>query len=300
MSSSTARSTLFGRHAWRSLYESLDSFTSRLSPRQSPANRIGLNQSHSYSSTSYTRPSKSSPWTFPRSPRPHGYSVRRSFTSGGLLLASLSPNSSTTSTVVTTCSAAADSAIAGNITQKANLSKLARQAWQRGVHTGRGRNTNYNRRRKSTKSSTDASKAAASQPKPDPSKPGAPGKPGVKPTGEDQQGYIANYFHLPNVHLPHLPHLPHRPTKEEFLAAANGFWERMKVRFKWFSIRSMRPWNTDEWGAFLSFFLFGHLVWILVGTTTFVSFLLFSINTVFAQGRSTWKNGIRLISANVL
>ncbi len=82
-----------------------------------------------------------------------------------------------------------------------------------------------------------------------------------------------------------MPHLPHRPTKEEFLAAANGFWERLKVRFKWASIRSMRPWNIDEWGAFVSWFLFGHLVWILVGTTTFFSLIILSINTVFAQGQ---------------
>lgn len=81
----------------------------------------------------------------------------------------------------------------------------------------------------------------------------------------------------------HLPKMPHRPTKEELLAAANGFWERLRVRFKWMSIRSMRPWNADEWGAFVSWFLFGHLVWILVGTTTFFSLLILSINTVFAQ-----------------
>lgn len=85
----------------------------------------------------------------------------------------------------------------------------------------------------------------------------------------------------------HLPHLPHRPTKEELLAAATGFWQRLKVRFKWASIRSMRPWNADEWGAFVSWFMLGHIVWILVGTTTFFSLLIFSINTVFAQGMST-------------
>lgn len=83
----------------------------------------------------------------------------------------------------------------------------------------------------------------------------------------------------------HLPKMPHRPTKEELLAAANGFWDRVRVRFKWMSIRSMRPWNADEWGAFVSWFMLGHLVWILVGTTTFFSLLIFSINTVFAQGR---------------
>lgn len=83
----------------------------------------------------------------------------------------------------------------------------------------------------------------------------------------------------------HLPKMPHRPAKEELLAAANGFWERLKVRFKWMSIRSMRPWNADEWGAFVSWFMLGHIVWILVGTTTFFSLVIFSINTVFAQGK---------------
>lgn len=81
----------------------------------------------------------------------------------------------------------------------------------------------------------------------------------------------------------HLAKLPHGPTKDELLAAANGFWERLKVRFKWMSIRSMRPWNADEWGAFVSWFMLGHIVWVLVGTTTFFSLLIFSINTVFAQ-----------------
>ncbi len=86
------------------------------------------------------------------------------------------------------------------------------------------------------------------------------------------------------LHLPHLPKMRHRPTKEELLAAASGFWSRLKIRFKWASIRSMRPWNADEWGAFVSWFLFGHLVWILVGTTTFFSIIILFINTMVAQG----------------
>jgi hypothetical protein len=86
------------------------------------------------------------------------------------------------------------------------------------------------------------------------------------------------------LHLPHIPKMPHRPTKEELLAAATGFWSRLKVRFKWFSIRSVRPWNIDDWSAFVSWFVLGNIVWILVGTTTFFSLLIFSINTVVAQG----------------
>ena len=83
--------------------------------------------------------------------------------------------------------------------------------------------------------------------------------------------------------LPNLPHI-HRPSKEELLAAATGFWSRLKVRFKWFSIRSARPFNVDEIGAFFSWVLLGHVIWIVLGTTTFFSLAIFAVNTVFAQG----------------
>jgi distribution and morphology protein 31 len=94
------------------------------------------------------------------------------------------------------------------------------------------------------------------------------------------------------LHLPHIPKMPHRPTKEELLAAATGFWSRLKVRFKWFSIRSVRPWNIDDWSAFVSWFVLGNIVWILVGTTTFFSLVIFSINTVIAQGAFYYGNDL--------
>ena len=82
--------------------------------------------------------------------------------------------------------------------------------------------------------------------------------------------------------LPGIPHI-HRPTKEELLGAATGFWSRLKVRFKWFSIRSVRPFNADDISAFFSWVLLGHVLWIILGTTTFFSLAIFAVNTVFAQ-----------------
>ena len=82
--------------------------------------------------------------------------------------------------------------------------------------------------------------------------------------------------------LDRLPHL-HRPTKEEVLAAATGFWQRLGIRFKWFSIRSFRPYTLDEIGAFVSWVFLGHIIWIVIGTTTFVSLAIWAVNTVFAQ-----------------
>lgn len=106
----------------------------------------------------------------------------------------------------------------------------------------------------------------------------ADGKPRLregKTTAESSSGeHFYDRIHLPNFH---------RPTKEELLAAATGFWSRLKVRFKWATIRSVRPFNIDEIFGFFSWIALGHVVWLVIGTTTFISLAIFAINTVFAQ-----------------
>jgi distribution and morphology protein 31 len=83
--------------------------------------------------------------------------------------------------------------------------------------------------------------------------------------------------------LPHtLPHLK-RPTKAELLAAASGFWSRIKIHFKWLTIRSARPFNADEIYALISWILAAHVIWIVLGTTTFFMLTVFLINTAFSQ-----------------
>ncbi|CAK7264412.1 Mitochondrial distribution and morphology protein 31, mitochondrial precursor [Sporothrix epigloea] len=117
------------------------------------------------------------------------------------------------------------------------------------------------------------------------------------PNGEDGDSITSS---MSKYLQSHLPKISHRPTKEELLAAANGFTQRTKVRLKWLTIRSMRPWNADEWGAFVSWFMLGHLVWFLVGTTTFVSLLILTINTVFAQEKlAKWVGDYLTQSAGV-
>ena len=140
------------------------------------------------------------------------------------------------------------------------------------------------RRNYSTNPGPGEDKTGLSQPKPDAQK----SSPELenKPPSADHES-ISNT--MSKYLQSHLPKMPHRPTKEEFLAAATGFCDRLTVRFKWFSIRSMRPWNADEWGAFVSWFMLGHLVWILVGTTTFFSLIIFMVNTVFAQGKDVYR-----------
>ncbi|GAP83486.2 putative MDM31-Mitochondrial Distribution and Morphology [Rosellinia necatrix] len=171
--------------------------------------------------------------------------------------------------------------MSGSTASVLGAAKLAGQAWSRAIHTGRGRTTRVYRRTKSSKSYAEKAEKAEKTETTEAYKKKPPSnlsEPQPEQKLPDAASPVSKYFHMPAI-----PHLPHRPTKEEFLAAANGFWERLKVRFKWISIRSMRPWNIDEWGAFVSWFLFGHLVWILVGTTTFFSLIILSINTMMAQ-----------------
>ena len=45
----------------------------------------------------------------------------------------------------------------------------------------------------------------------------------------------------------------------------------------------MRPFNVDEIVGFFSWIAIGHILWLVIGTTTFISLAIFAVNTVFAQ-----------------
>lgn len=75
----------------------------------------------------------------------------------------------------------------------------------------------------------------------------------------------------------------HRPTKEDLLSAATSFWQRLRIRFKWFTIRGWRRFNTDDFTAFFSWFLVGNTIWIIIGTTTFFSAVFATLNSLSLQ-----------------
>ncbi|CDK24369.1 unnamed protein product [Kuraishia capsulata CBS 1993] len=72
-------------------------------------------------------------------------------------------------------------------------------------------------------------------------------------------------------------------TKEEMLRSATNPFSRFYARSKWYLKRSKRPFNTDDFSAFFSWLVAGNMVLLAIGTTTFFSLVLFTINTVFAQ-----------------
>lgn len=194
-----------------------------------------------------------------------GSTLTRRCASGGSLLIGISPGL-----------VAAETGTACNVPTRL----AAHHVWKRALHA-----TNDNLQKKGSPGDNTPSKDDDSQ--------------GVRKSDKtpshdsrDLPAYTPPNRHLMD-RLPHMPHL-HRPTKEELLAAATGFWSRLKVRFKWFSIRSVRPFNLDEITALFSWVLLGHVVWVVVGTTTFFSLLILAINTVFAQGMYTCPSHVSL------
>ncbi|KAK6350797.1 Mitochondrial distribution and morphology protein 31, mitochondrial precursor [Orbilia javanica] len=132
---------------------------------------------------------------------------------------------------------------------------------------------------------------APAPPAPAPPAP-APANPDPKPPSADDKhnsSLAAAAYHAiakraarDHSFMERLP-LIHRPSKEELLAAASSAWDRLRIRFKWLTIRQIRPFNMDEISAFFSWIILGNLAWIILGTTTFFSIGIWLVNTVFAQ-----------------
>ena len=97
-----------------------------------------------------------------------------------------------------------------------------------------------------------------------------------------------------------VPH-PHRPTREDLLGVATGFWQRIRIRFKWFTIKSFRKFNADDISAFVTWFLMSQTLWILVGTSVnhhplFTSVNQFYDSTTFFSVIFAILNSLRLQS----
>ncbi|ETS62552.1 hypothetical protein PaG_03187 [Moesziomyces aphidis] len=74
-----------------------------------------------------------------------------------------------------------------------------------------------------------------------------------------------------------------RPSKEDLLRIAQGFWTRLRIRFKWFTIRGFRRFNADDISAFFTLGGFTTAIFIIVGTTTFFSLVFAALNALNLQ-----------------
>jgi Yeast mitochondrial distribution and morphology (MDM) proteins len=69
------------------------------------------------------------------------------------------------------------------------------------------------------------------------------------------------------------PH-PSHPTLDDFLKTTSSFWQRARLRFKWFTIKSFRKFNADDISAFVTWFLGAQVLWFWLGREWSFSLLL--------------------------
>lgn len=266
------------KRLWSQLWEPTSSFRaaskfSRRPPNSSRPNFSTHSHTHTHTGSFFWGRSR------PRQASLSKTSVRRSFASCGLLFIDVNPTTTVSSSAITTCTTTAEKSLyTTNIIPRQRIISFAQQVWRREIHSSSRRRERGNAKR--NKSST--SNVQNNRKTPQESKNGSPIPPMVpkgEPTIEESESMASKYLHLPQM-----PKMPHRPSREELLAAATGFWSRAKVRFKWLTIRSVRPWNVDDWSAFVSWFVLGNIAWLVIGTTTFLSLVIYTVNTVVAQG----------------
>lgn len=94
-----------------------------------------------------------------------------------------------------------------------------------------------------------------------------------------------------------------RQKKQEMLGQAQGTLGRLAARFRWLMIRAQRPFNTDDMSAMFSWIIWGHILWIVLGTTTFLSLLIWFMSkfnleehlATFVGNIVTKETGMRVI-----
>lgn len=88
--------------------------------------------------------------------------------------------------------------------------------------------------------------------------------------------------------------------RDRLLAQTTGIWEKLRINVKWILKKSMRPFNSDDIGAFISWVVVSNVVIIILWTTTFTSLIIYLMNTVFAQEYLATKVGNLLTKNSAL
>ena len=88
-----------------------------------------------------------------------------------------------------------------------------------------------------------------------------------------------------------------KSEKNELLRNTTNIFTRMKIHMRWFLKKSTNPFNVDDIGALISWIVVSHVLVFIIWTTTFVSLIIYLMNTVFAQEYLAKKIG-KLITSN--
>ncbi|GAA5854559.1 hypothetical protein JCM3766R1_006076 [Sporobolomyces carnicolor] len=83
--------------------------------------------------------------------------------------------------------------------------------------------------------------------------------------------------------LPSVTQSGRPPTVDQLLHLSNSFFDRLKIRFKWFTIRSYRRFRLDDWSAFFSIGILSTLGWFLIKTTSAFAVVFVLVNSLSSQ-----------------
>ena len=268
-------------HVGHRLSASVWTSTSPLIARRSgrPQIPLRLNKINEPGHVFFNAFSHSAHHSAPQKPR---QSLLHNFITGGLFAAGFSPSVPVADKTTAACLSSIDSNLGGvsKVLDRRKLTTIRRFTPIRQIHTTRSKERfPEGKRNRSSSSKDDGGQLRGNGTRANEAAPSSSKKASKNTRNPASLTTNRNLMdRLPNISQ------IHRPSRDELLAAATGFWSRLKVRFKWFSIRSARPFNVDEISAFFSWVLLGHVLWIILGTTTFFSLLILAVNTVFAQG----------------
>ncbi|KAK4050562.1 Mitochondrial distribution and morphology protein 31, mitochondrial precursor [Microbotryomycetes sp. JL221] len=106
----------------------------------------------------------------------------------------------------------------------------------------------------------------------------------VHQTSSQHPTYLASLPRSLRRLAANLPSPPGRPpSRDQLLSLTTSFFQRVRIRFKWATIRSYRHFRADDWSAFFSFGILGTLGWFMLGTTSFFAFGFFVVNSLSSQ-----------------
>jgi distribution and morphology protein 31 len=130
--------------------------------------------------------------------------------------------------------------------------------------------------------------------------PSAPAEPATKAV--IPKGYHAPYLSsLPASIRKLAANLPTQagrpPSRDQLLGLTTSFFERLRIRFKYATIRSYRHFRADDYSAFFSLGIMGTLGWFLLGTTSFFAFCFLIIRSLSLQDWFGRKLGNYLTSS---
>ncbi|CUS10744.1 unnamed protein product [Tuber aestivum] len=216
----------------------------------------------------FTSSSTTSARWYPRSK----YVVSRGF-AGFCVWTNISP----TAASETTCAVStADRIFSGGALDRRKITRIAGSSWARSLH--------YGQKASKPKVPVEGNSPWAPKRKVNNGKAGSGDRDSGRRNRRIRNGRLAEEAEKnTNNNAPDNTVNRHLLSKDEMLAAATGFFQRLRIRTKWLAIRQMRPYNLDDIGAFFSWLFLGHVLWVVLGTTTFVSLTIFLCNTVLAQ-----------------